>query len=319
MKFSVLLAVIFFVLAVVFVSSVSLVNYNVSGAVFANQMYGHLETAVQSRADHLETFFDSIEIPVRQMSQSVVLSRFLVADKGADFYESYLNDALVRLKKSVNVSPEISDIFVLDEFGIVVASTLDERVGLDFSDENYFFYGKDDAYVSDVYFSDFLDQSPSISISYPIRSDSGDFLGVTVTVMNLNVLQKITMDRTGLMETGEIYIVNREGLLITPSRFNGSSILAQAVNTENLESCFGGEKGSLTVFKDYRGEDVIETYEYLQEMDWCIFAKIDMSEVESGQRRLFINGFLFPSFVFIFLVSFVAYFVGRFYGKKFGC
>ena len=59
-------------------------------------------------------------------------------------------------------------------------------------------------------------------------------------------MNKIVTDYTGLGETGEIYIVDRDGYMLTPSRFGDDAALKRKVNTVNINNCFSMVSMGLT-------------------------------------------------------------------------
>ena len=67
---------------------------------------------------------------------------------------------------------------------------------------------------------------------------TGKFLGVVSSTMTFEMINEITTDRTGLGETGEIYLINRHGYMITPARFKKDSFLSTKVDNENVRQCF---------------------------------------------------------------------------------
>lgn len=140
-----------------------------------------------------------------------------------------------------------------------------------------------------------------------------------------DALSDITTERVGLGETGEVYVVNRESLLVTPSRFlqgEDKGILVQIVNTENSVKClldikkhiFEGKphryEDDPIIFVDYRGEDVIGTHHIIPEMKWCLLAEIDKVETWGGKRTELIMGYLIILFIATFLAAAVGFFMG---------
>ncbi|MFC1571397.1 ATP-binding protein [Candidatus Margulisiibacteriota bacterium] len=99
-------------------------------------------------------------------------------------------------------------------------------------------------------------------------------------------LNEIVRDRTGLRETGEIYLIDNNCFMITPSRFTKGTFLKQKVDTLNARNALstrehpGKHVGHITVggFPDYRGVFVLGTHAYVPEMEWGLLAEIDQVE-----------------------------------------
>lgn len=284
----------------------TIVSRTVSKDIIEHQIYNHLETTVQSRAHHIEAFLDKGKKITLQLSESVVIERLLLLNKTDKSYNKRLNDVITRLKNSANINKEIYDIFVLDLNGVVIASNIEQRHGLDRSNDPYFINAKKRVYVKDVYYSRYFGVQPSLAISAPIFQDVANILvGVVVIRIRLDYLNDITTDRTGLGETGEIYLINKNGYMITPSRFIDDTFLKQKVDTENARNCLAHKEKrhirhkEIIIFNDYRGVKVLGTHIFIREMEWGLLAEISEKEVFAPVTRLT------HTMVLIFIVLFV--------------
>jgi hypothetical protein len=73
------------------------------------------------------------------------------------------------------------------------------------------------------------------SISAPIVVN-GEFAGILIiNIEAQEELYEITTDRTGLGKTGEIYLINKEGYMITPSRFVDDTFLKVKADSKKSE------------------------------------------------------------------------------------
>ena len=111
---------------------------------------------------------------------------------------------------------------------------------MDRSDSDSFKNAKDKSYIQDVYYSSTTGRN-TISISAPIKSDKNEkFLGVISARTQADLLDHITLDKTGLGETGQVYIVNKDYLAITSLMFldNEETFLKKKIDTKNSRGCF---------------------------------------------------------------------------------
>ncbi|WP_258099921.1 ATP-binding protein [Marinoscillum pacificum] len=114
-----------------------------------------------------------------------------------------------------------------------------------------------------------------LTISLQIRESEG----CDVAIVRPN-LQSILIERTGLGETGESYLVGSDKRMRTSSRFfpnqNPQEIL---VNTRSVRDALEGETGK-NIIDDYRGVKVFSVYELLvdSELSWVIISEIDEQE-----------------------------------------
>ncbi|RKZ87388.1 MAG: hypothetical protein DRR19_13725, partial [Candidatus Parabeggiatoa sp. nov. 1] len=248
----------------------------VSKQLIEADIYDHLENIAISRASHVETLFvehqDVVEILATE-------STFVEAATNPN------TQPVALLQKRINniaqVDEHISRIRVLDKNGDVLVST-HSHLGIDTAgNAEIFAYGKAGIYIRDIHIST-MTGTKVFSISTPIIVKD-ELVGIVIANIEVeNRLYQITTNRTGLGNTGEIYLINKDGYMITPSRFQENTFLSQKVNSLEARECFGLSEEKHAVepdsYKDYRGELVIGTHRAIEGMDWCLLAEIDAEE-----------------------------------------
>ncbi|MEK6728074.1 MAG: methyl-accepting chemotaxis protein [Candidatus Omnitrophota bacterium] len=139
-------------------------------------------------------------------------------------------------------------------------------------------------------------------------------IGVVMVKTKVEVLNKVTTNRKGMGETGEVYIVNKDGFMITESRFIKDAILKQKVDTEPVR-LFQREKKVMTgVYPDYRGVPVLgasmgdELAEEFGYLGWTILAEIDAQEAFAPIIALR-NHILFVGLLMSILAVLIAYYL----------
>ena len=287
-----LTATILLLIIIISMVTISVVG-NSSRAIIEQQIYERLETTAQSRAHQVNTFLNAEKEAITQLSKSVVIERLLLAGKDEPDFIKKHNDVIRRLKDTPRVKEYAYDIFVLDENGTVVASSEEKDIGRNKSNKNYFLEGMENAFISDAYMAKDYNKN-IIAFSAPVSDEKGTVLGVVVIRISMNELNKITTDRTGLGETGEIYIINKEGYMITPSRFINDTSLKQKVDTENAGNCFGDiekygtqEHGhDVALSQNYQGTPVLGVHAHIYEMNWCLLAEMSEEEALAPVARL---------------------------------
>ncbi|WP_333673667.1 cache domain-containing protein, partial [Elioraea tepidiphila] len=143
---------------------------------------------------------------------------------------------------------------------------------------------------SAVAFSDFAPYAPSNGdpagfIAAPVLAD-GRFLGAVVFQMPIDRINQVMQARAGMGETGEVYLVGIDRLMRTDSRFSQErTLLRQRVDTEAVRSAFN-ERAGTALMKDYRGEDVLSSYQTLtfEGARFAVIAEIDEGEVLAPVR-----------------------------------
>ena len=277
---------IILVITILITGAVGIIASNVvSRDLVEDQIHDHLVTTVQSRANHIETFLDINKLKVERTASSFVIKDFLTTDVGNERYAAQYERTTARLHALAATDDMTHTISLLDRDGVVVAATNEAVVGSDRSSEDMFLKGSKRTCAGDICACK-NNGKPVMELSTPVIENSG-VVGVIITSIRMNDLDAITTDRTGLGKTGEIYLVNRDGYMITPSRFTSDTFLKQHVATghlgdepEHLKHPGESECGhELHLCKSYLGTDVIRTHTHINEMGWTLIS--EMSEEEA--------------------------------------
>jgi len=240
----------------------------------------------------------------------MVIREFLLSTEKEEDYPVKFNKVMQRLQNTAQVGEYTYDIFVLDAKGTIVASSDKEDIGEDKSNDPYFLRGKEGIFIKDAYISS-NKQKETLAFSAPIR-----FLGVVVFRISPEQLFKITTNRTGLGETGEVYLANKDGYMITPSRFIDEAFLKQKVDLKHteginhVESSFDLLRKMADIVRDYREIEVLTVYTHIPEMHWSLIAKIDTEEVFAPITKL-TNSLLLMFAIILFIALFISSFIPR--------
>jgi signal transduction histidine kinase/DNA-binding NarL/FixJ family response regulator/HAMP domain-containing protein len=256
-------------------------GYIVSKQMIEDDIHHHLESIATFRTFHIETLLDEKTELVKTFATSKVFVDV--------FTTQNLTPAIQRIKTLIDIHDAISRIRVLDKQGNVVVSSHSK---IDYvGNAEIFAYGKEGVYIRDIHIST-ITGTKVMSISAPILV-KGEFAGIII--VNIEVekeLYEITSShRHG--KTGEIYLINKDGYMITPSRFVDDTFLKLKVDSLGARECFGLSKkepgtelAEIESYEDYRGELVIGTHRAIKGMDWCLLAEIDAEEAFAPVNRL---------------------------------
>lgn len=326
-KFSKILAISFPILVLVASSVIILYSFAGLEEILTARIHSHLETTARAKADQVEIFLQGKKDRAVDFSSDGFIKNSLYKIKN-DIDIEETTEALTRhlIINKLPVDKYFLEVFVLDTKGIIVSSTNDNTpIGFDFSNDMLYLKGKSEPFVKDLFFDEYLKKKILILAAPVLRE--GKFVGVVAMKMLPDALSDITTERTGLGETGESYIVNRESFLITPSRFlrgGDKGILVQIVNTENSVKCLidledyvskgkpHGYENDPIIFNDYRGEKVIGAHHIIPEMNWCLLAEIDKAETWGGEKARIIMSYLIILFIIAFFAAPFGFFIGRY-------
>ena len=266
----------YLLIALILIFAVRLYSTNIVKEQIAN----NLVNTVLSKKQLIESVLDEYRELVKQASNEIDYNAIIGEELNDKQKKELINQWI---KSTIESRSDIYRIRILNKSGIIIASNL-EDVGEDKSTNDIFLKGKERIFIGDLHISEF-NSKYIISVSSPILARE-QVAGVLVIDFDAEKeLFKITDSRIGLGGTGEVYLVNKDGYIITPSRFTSDVILKQKVNLKHV-----AEVGYIQPFKplapdiiglykDFRDREVLGVYTYIPEMGWSLLAEIDQTEV----------------------------------------
>jgi PAS domain S-box-containing protein len=286
MKISRKISLGFLVVGLILATLSGAIAYTFAKDALVKSRLDKLNAVCAAEARHIETYLEMLEYEAVRMSESVVLRDLLkIGSKGDALWDEAFKREVIRYLATSEVI--IHEFFLMDRTGIVAASSDEGSVGTDRSQDAIFIGAREGVHIKEPYLSASF-QEPLMAVSAPISDHrTGEFLGVVAAKVGLGRLNSITTDRIGLGETGETYIVNKHGYMITPSRKVKDAVLKQKVDTENLRRARLHEgkghplpgKEMKKVFTDYIGVKVFGTHEYIPGTEWIVLTEMDEKEV----------------------------------------
>ncbi len=294
MKIAAKISLSFLIVGLILTSAAASILYIIAKDNLRKSIYNNLVTAVDSRTSHIEAFLENNKEIAIILAESVVFRNLLTASNKDTNYALKFSEARERLKNTEKADAEIYEIFLLDKRGKIIISSDESKIGLDKSNDAYFLGGSKATYIKDAHQSE-ISGRDSIAIASPVKDNKGDeIVGVVVCRIRLASLNKITTDKTGLGETGELYVVNKYGYMITPSRFREDTFLKQQVATENVRrlSLHKGMEHGLSEdrlvesFSNYRGVQVLGAHKNIPQMQWGVLAEINTKEAFAPLAQL---------------------------------
>ncbi len=170
-------------------------------------------------------------------------------------------------------------------------------------------------------FSDYYlcpkNNEPKLFVASPVK-DSNKIIGFLILEINIKKINEILEERTGLGETGETFLVGKDYLMRSQSRFiKENTILKQKVITKHAKECLSYEfkgiehekKVKASLSKDYRGEPVLSAHVALPKFNWCLLAKIDEKEAIGTPRQALIMFALMLAVIIVLISAIISFFI----------
>lgn len=238
-------------------------------------------------------------------------------------------------EKKLIYDPAVMMLEVLDKEGIVIASSRKERIGADESEEKNRF--KDaiggnfgEAFVESVVFE--ADEDPEKFMNhvttriFSISSTKGNPVPLSaVLLFHFGNTDRIKEALAGgkmegkdvknaiLLEhydSADIYLVNSDRLMSTPSRFVEGAVLKQRVDTPPVRACLENRKDFNGEYVNYLGKRVLGAAECVDEGRNVIVFEVEKQEALSFMADLYIQlavGTLVTVFLGVVIITFVSH------------
>lgn len=261
------------------------------------QIFEQLKAVAEAKRLHVRLFMETKKLrTIDFSSDGFIRDRLERVVRGGTLKQGAmidLNEYLLKRKQPLD--HHLIAIAIADKYGKVISSTREKLVGKDISDQDVFVQGINrgygEAFITPRYFPYFgatciLSSAPIIS-----RQDAKP-LGVIINAHSLVFLSEITTNRVGMGETGEVYLVNKDKIMITESRFIGSASFKLVVDTEPIRKIVEDEKEMVGIYPDYRGVPVVGAALNIPEYSWILLSEIDEEEASKPLKTLSIVALL---------------------------
>ncbi|MBM2835619.1 MAG: hypothetical protein HW406_2780 [Candidatus Brocadiaceae bacterium] len=297
----------------------------------------NLEGIVNKQNEILTLLWDERKSHARAISDTIQSALFI---QSKDDFVSLINGRdgheYLRLKSQLECTKAdygYKGIFICDGAGIVQIATGDEKslIGTNIMKENPFRNIQETLYDGKTYISDVVNFSPigvtpgesgnglpSMFMSYPVKGQNHDVMGAVVLWMDTSILNK-AMKSIALGKTGEAYLVNKDGVMITESKFskyvknaNGMNAMSYKVVepdtqviTKGVEKCITGKISGydLDGYRDYDGLKVVGAWTWLKDLNMGLIVEIDADEASGVVDN--INSLIIPLMVVMIIPAFI--------------
>jgi methyl-accepting chemotaxis protein len=272
------LIIFFLIVGLVPLGILEYANFKTAKSSVQNEVSRNLESTVKARQSHMNTY----------LNEQIFNAYILTIDERIkeSLATKNFTHATEFLKEIAEEYENIAHIDLIDDTGTVVSSSLDVKIGGDKKEDSIFTEGKKGVYIKDLHISSSSGE-PAFGISRPVIED-GKVIGVVLVDLEANGLYEILTETTGLGESGEVYLVNKDLAMISPSRFRENVILEQEIPVTN--HCFTDHSEAAhnksETYTDYRGINVLGTHLPITGVDWCLISEIDEAEAFISIQRI---------------------------------
>ena len=190
--------------------------------------------------------------------------------------------------------PDIQELFLLDLDGRIVLSTDPTHEGTGQGGAAYFIQGRSNTYVQAVQASPFSDRA-SMAVATPLFDPDRQRIGVVAAYLNLSRVERIIQARAGLGQTGETYLVDSTGDLVSAPLFWTRGEAGGTIpRSEGIDAALRGRDGA-GLYRNYQGAPVVGVYRWIEDREVALLAEMTQSEAfapaaEMARVSLLIGG-----------------------------
>ena len=288
--------------AVIALSITAFLSLNYADEILKERTGDQLISESTVRGDSIRILYDT-RITQTQILATDPMIQILVSEMngvhGDPEFDSILHEKqrefiiqVQAFQELVGFSIGFEDLKIIGKDGTSFFS-LGRIISTDFSQDPLFTKGLDEDFVD-------FEQVPSgrkMIIVTPIfeRGDkfSTEPIGVIIARMRIASIDEILLNRSGLGETGEVYMVNDNNLMISESRFLENAPFNQRVDTLPVTKCFEDGSEVIGFYPDYRGIPIYGSSYCAKDLGFVLLAEI--SEAETVQPILVLQDRIFQT------------------------
>jgi signal transduction histidine kinase/HAMP domain-containing protein/ActR/RegA family two-component response regulator len=286
----------FLVLSVLMVAAVGVLAYLRARSTLQASIYDRLDAAVAQKSGAVNSWIDDQRRNVVFVGQVFGgtessgdpqlkrLSQELLAPGTTPAVRRRAHDAvLATLNGVVSQTADAEEYLVLDENGRVRLSTVASHEGQLQAHAKYFEGASTGITVVDPVTKSTLTGQPTITIATPLFNQDGEEIGELAAILDLERLDAIVLQATGLGTAGQMY-------LVAPGhRFVGQRLrtgpYAGAVHSVAIDAGLQGETGH-ALYTSYQGTPVIGSFQWLEEPGAALVAEMSQRAAFAPARTL---------------------------------
>jgi GAF domain-containing protein len=214
---------------------------------------------------------------------------------------AWREDLQEQLGRWLDRTPQFDAFFVMDLEGVTLLSTQSAQQDTVYADQEFFARGLEGPGVAVLWRLAPFEQPQAVAIR-PILSADGEPLGVFGGAAGLDSLDTLLMQRAGLGETGQAFLVGKDLVALTPVRSAEPGTLVRSVGATSVAQ--GHQNGSGR-YTSYQGEEVVGVYRWLPDLQVGLVAEQDVAEIFPAVYTTFVVnlGFVLASALVAVLAS----------------
>ncbi len=206
-------------------------------------------------------------------------------------------------------NPNVAELFILHPVGgKVLVSSQKNHEGQYHVNAPYFTAGRQALSVQNIYPSPETGR-PTLTVSAPIYDETDTLTGVIVMHVDLMRLDEVLMTRTGLGETGEVYLVDRFNVPVSASLY-GSAEFPRGVHSQGIDAAVLEQQDGVGAYVNMRGRPVFGAYRWIDDREIALLVEVAQAEALKPAYEL-ASALALAGLVFLLLLLNATYLLAR--------
>lgn len=268
-------------LAITTLFSVSIISFISADNLLRERVSDQLISESTGRGAAVRSLIDTRIEQVRLMfTNGVIQSAVQDLASGAEQQKAaYRQDFQLEIesfRQVVGSSAGLESVRVAGRDGTVLLSSNPSEEGTDLSKDRLFQHAMT---TSALEFQTVNGQRKAVVAAPIYGRDGPEPIGAVIATMDVAGFDEILLNRKGLGQTGEVYLVNENRTLISESRFIENAAFRTQVDTLAANECFDSGKEVFARYPDYRGIPIIGSSYCARDLGFVLLAEIDEAEI----------------------------------------
>jgi signal transduction histidine kinase/FixJ family two-component response regulator len=287
----------FSVLSVVTLSTVAVGSYFQARSSLEKEVIDRLTVATKLKSDQLDKWVENQRRDILLIGQESEIRSAVMILLTTDSSQPAYQTAYATLKQYtddlITIKPNLRSIRLTRNSGFVVFASDDPALVGKYrplgDPATYFTRQGIDTVVPNFYLSP-TTQKASITFATPVLDDDGVKMAALIVDLNLDEIDTLIREKTGLGETAETYLVGRakaETIFISRQQSDDANPqqLPDGLSSTGIDRAINQQTG-FGSYQNYAGIPVVGVYRWLPEQNLALIAEISQTQAFTPARQL---------------------------------
>lgn len=243
-----------------------------------------IRSLVDTRIEQIRLMFTNSVL--QQAIEELNQNGSSISDQRMQAYRNDFTAGIESFRQVVGTTAGLENVKAIGSSGHVLFSSDRSEEGADLSRDRRFLRGMSESFLE----FDQIDGKRKAVVAVPIYKNgqigTPPAIGVMIATMDTAKFDEILLNREGLGETGEVYLVNANRTLISESRFIENAAFRTTVNTLPANRCFDEGAKIFAVYPDYRNIPIVGASYCARDLGFVLLAEFDEAEIFQPMTQL---------------------------------